>query len=115
MTTSNLRQFKQKLSSVARLWDEQKYDKALHEVESLMQAWPGNAHLPILWASLVQLVESPRHQLDEAKLALQQAMELDKDSPAAAIEMVIFSTTSKIIRGQRQSILPTEWMPLESC
>jgi tetratricopeptide (TPR) repeat protein len=87
MTTSNLRQYKQKLSSVARLWDDQQYDKALHEVESLIQAWPGNAHLHILWASLVQLVESPRHQLDEAKLALQQAMDLDKDSPAAAIEM----------------------------
>jgi hypothetical protein len=84
---SNLRGFKQKLSSVSRLWEEKDYDTALAEVESLRQSWPGNAHLQILWASLVQLQEEPKHDLAEAKRALQQAVALDKGSPAAAIEL----------------------------
>ena len=84
---SNLRGFEQKLSMVSRLWEEEDYDAALTEVESLLKIWPGNAHLHILWASLVQLQENPKHDLDEAKLALQQAVELDKGSPAAAIEL----------------------------
>jgi tetratricopeptide (TPR) repeat protein len=69
------------------LWDEADYDKALAEVESLLEAWPGNAHLHVLRASLVQLQENPKYDLDEAKQALQQAVELDKGSPAAAIEL----------------------------
>ncbi len=84
---SNLRGFKQKLSTVSQLWEDKDYDAALAEVESLLHSWPGNAHLHILWASLVQLQEEPKHELDEAKQALLQAVELDKDSPAAAIEL----------------------------
>jgi lipopolysaccharide biosynthesis regulator YciM len=84
---SNVREFKSKLSAVSRLWDESDYDAALAEVESLLKVWPGNAHLYVLWASLVQLQENPQHDLDEARQALRQAMELDKGSPAAAIEM----------------------------
>ena len=84
---NNLRGFKQKLSTVSRLWEEQQYDTALVEVESLLGIWPGNAHLHILWASLVQLQEDTTHDLDEAKQVLLQAVELDKGSPAAAIEL----------------------------
>src|SRR6266511_2131959 len=84
---SNLRGFKQKLSKVSQLWEVQDYDTALAEVESLLKSWPGNAHLHILWASLVQLQEDPKHGLDEARQALQQAAEFDKGSPAAAIEL----------------------------
>ncbi len=84
---SNLRGFKQKLSNVSRLWEKEDYDTALAEVESLLQIWPGNAHLHILWASLVQLQEDPKHDLNEAKKALRQAVELNKESPAAAIEL----------------------------
>jgi tetratricopeptide (TPR) repeat protein len=84
---SNLRGFKQKLSAVSRLWRDKDYDTALAEVESLLDRWPGNAHLHILWASLVQLQEEPKHELAEAKEALQQAVELDKGSPAAVIEL----------------------------
>jgi lipopolysaccharide biosynthesis regulator YciM len=87
---SNLRGLKQKLSIVSRLWEEKDYDTALAEVESLLKIWPGNAHLYILWASLVQLQEGPKHDLDEAKQALQQAVELDRGSPAAAIELGSF-------------------------
>ena len=84
---NNLRGFKQKLASVSRLWGEQDYDAALAEVESLLESWPGNAHLHVLWASLVQLQDVPHYTLDDAKQALQQAVELDKESPAAAIEL----------------------------
>jgi tetratricopeptide (TPR) repeat protein len=84
---SKLRGFKQKLALVSRLWEEKDYDTALAEVESLLERWPGNVHLLILWASLVQLQEQPGHELDEAKRALQQAVELDRESPAAAIEL----------------------------
>jgi tetratricopeptide (TPR) repeat protein len=84
---SHLRGFKQKLAVVSRLWEEKDYDTALAEVESLLKIWPGNAHLHILWASPVQLQEDPKHDLDEAKQALQRAVEFDKGSPAAAIEL----------------------------
>jgi hypothetical protein len=84
---SNLRAFKQKLATVSRRWQEQAYDAALAEVEALLKTWPGNAHLHILWASLVQLQEGPSHELTEVKRALQEAIELDRGSPAAAIEL----------------------------
>ena len=84
---TDLRRFGRKLSTISRLWEEEDYATAFVEVESLLELWPGNAHLHILWASLVQLQEDPQHDLDEAKQALQQAVELDKGSPAAAIEL----------------------------
>jgi tetratricopeptide (TPR) repeat protein len=83
----NIREFKQRLSTVSRLWDKQQYDAALAEVESLQQSWPGNGHLFVLWASLVQLQERPKNSLGEAKEALKQAMELDRSSPANAIDL----------------------------
>ncbi len=84
---SSLRGFKQKLSTVSRLWDENDYDAAIAQVESMLDIWPGSAHLHVLWASLVQLQENPKHTLAEAKQALHQAVELDKDSPAGLIEL----------------------------
>src|SRR5262249_13629893 len=48
---------------------------------------PGNSHLNVLWAKLVQLQEKPTHPLSDARRALQQAIELDKQSPEAAIEL----------------------------
>ena len=84
---SSMRSFKQKLSTVFRRWDEKKYDTALGEVEALLKAWPGNSQLHVLWASLVQLQEDPKHRLEEVKQALQYALDLDKSSPAAAMEL----------------------------
>jgi tetratricopeptide (TPR) repeat protein len=84
---NNLRGFKQKLAAVSRLWEEKDYDTALTEVETLLESWPGNPQLLVLWASLVQLQENPRHDLEEARRALQQAVELDRESPVAAIEL----------------------------
>ncbi len=56
----------------------------------MLKVWSGNAHLHILWASLVQLQEDPKHSLDEARQSLEQAVELDRSSPAAAIELGYF-------------------------
>lgn len=81
------RSFKQKLSQVFRLWKKEDYDAALGEVESLLTDWPGNAQLHMLWANLVQLQENPKHDLEEVKQTLQQALDLDEDSPAAALEL----------------------------
>lgn len=79
--------FKQQLAQVSRRWEKKAYDAALTEVEAMLQTWPGNAHLHVLWASLVQLQESPAHALDEARQALERAVELDRGSPAAAVEL----------------------------
>jgi len=84
---SSPREFKKKLATVSRLWAEKDYDQALAEVEGLLEVWPGNGHLHILWAGLVQLQERPSHGLDEVKQALQQAVDLEKSSPAGAIEL----------------------------
>ncbi|HUY34846.1 MAG TPA: hypothetical protein VMV69_19020 [Pirellulales bacterium] len=84
---SKVRSFKLGLSTVSRLWAERDYDAALCEVENLLNDWPGNAHLHILWASLVQLQEKPKHGLEEAKQALQRAIDLEKSSPSGAIEL----------------------------
>ncbi len=87
---SNLRGFKHKLSTISRLWEQKDYDTALAEVESLLKVWPGNAHLHILWASLVQLQEDSKYDLEEVKQALQQAVEFDRSSPASTIELAHF-------------------------
>ena len=84
---SSLRGFRQRLSTVTGLWDESHYDEALNEVESMLKSWPGNPHLHVLRACLIQLQEDPKLDLDEAKQALRQAIELDKSSPEASVEL----------------------------
>lgn len=84
---STFRAFKQNLSVISRFWEEKDYDAALEKVEELRQTWPGNSHLHILWASLVQLQEDSKLDLEEAKEALEQAIDLDKSSPASVIEL----------------------------
>ena len=84
---SGIRRFKQKLAAVTRLEDAGEYDSALAGVEALLADWPGNAHLHVLKASLIQLQEAPDYALDDARQALQYAVELDRGSPAAAIEL----------------------------
>jgi tetratricopeptide (TPR) repeat protein len=81
------RSFKQHLSKVFRHWRDEQYDLALSDVEEMLKSWPGNAQLYIFWASLVQLQEAPSHRLEEAKKALQQAIEVDANAPAGPIEL----------------------------
>ena len=75
------------LSDVKSLWQDGQHDRALKRVEELRTNWPGNAHLHVLSAQLVQLAEEPTQTLEDAKRTLQQAVELDKSSPAAAVEL----------------------------
>lgn len=82
--------FAKGLADVSSHWDEGKYDRALKRVSEMRKNWPGNAHLPVLFAKLVQLQDGPTHTLDDAKRALRQAVELDASSPAAAIELGYF-------------------------
>ena len=82
--------FLKALAAVMVYWEDGEYDRALKRLESLREAWPGNAQLQVLWARLVQLQEKPTHSLNDVKRALQQALELDKQSAAAAIELGYF-------------------------
>ncbi|MGL6097615.1 MAG: hypothetical protein ACRC7O_17675, partial [Fimbriiglobus sp.] len=78
---------KPRLSTVTRLWEQGDIDAALGEVERLLETWPGNPHLFVLKATLGQLQDEPRYELSELKRSLQVAVELDKSSPEASIEL----------------------------
>jgi len=83
--------FKRGLANVRRHWRARRYPHALTEVTRLLEQWPDNPQLLILWANLVQLQdEQTGPTLDEAKAALQRAVELDEESPAAWIERGYF-------------------------
>jgi predicted Zn-dependent protease len=82
--------FTKAVSDVTSLLEDEKYDRALKRLEELRKNWPGSAQLQVLWAKLVQLQDEPTHTLSDAKRALQQAVELDKQSPAAVIELGYF-------------------------
>ena len=79
--------FKKALANIFRIWADNDYDTALEEVDALLTTWPGNPQLQILRASLIQLHDHPTSTLDDAKQALQEAVDLDPSSPAAAIEL----------------------------
>ncbi|MCI0703888.1 MAG: hypothetical protein L0241_22755 [Planctomycetia bacterium] len=82
--------FTKGLTEIQSLLEVEKYDRALERLEKLRDAWPGNPQLLIVWSRLVQLQDNPTHTLADAKRALQQAIELDKQSAAAAIELGYF-------------------------
>lgn len=81
------RSFKRDLAKALRRLRDEDYDAALDHLGAMREAWPGNAQVEILWASLVQLQESPDRSLDDAKVALERAIELDENSPVAPIEL----------------------------
>jgi tetratricopeptide (TPR) repeat protein len=82
--------FTKGLSEVVALLEAQKYDRALKRLEEVRKAWPGNAQLNLLWARLVQLQDDPTHTLNDAKQAIQQAIDLDANAPAGSIELGYF-------------------------
>lgn len=82
--------FTKGLSEVTALWEDEKYDRALVRVQEMRKLWPGNSHLYLLSARLIQLQDESKHTLADAKRMLQQAIDLDKQSPAAAIELGCF-------------------------
>jgi tetratricopeptide (TPR) repeat protein len=81
------------LRRVDRHWREGRFDEALAEVESLLQAWPNSSYLLIMRASLTRLQddEDGTPTLEDAKSDLLAAVDLDPDSPAALIELGQFT------------------------
>jgi predicted Zn-dependent protease len=72
---------------IHQLYDDCKFDEAFLEVSRQLDKFPGNVQLKVLWAGLAQLQENPSHSLDEIKRVIQEAMELDDESPIATMEM----------------------------
>jgi predicted Zn-dependent protease len=84
----SLKAFKHGLAKVKRDWLARRYDRALAEVNRLLQEWPDNPHLLVTWADLIQLQDSHEGPtLAEAKAAYQRATELDSESPAPLVEL----------------------------
>lgn len=82
------RSFKQGVAKVRRLWLAEKNEQALAEVSRLLEEWPDNPFLLILWADLVQLQDADKGpNLEDAKKAYRHAVDLDDQSPAALIEL----------------------------
>jgi predicted Zn-dependent protease len=83
--------FKRGVAKVRREWLAERYDRALAEVARLLEEWPDNPHLLVMWADLIQLQErEDGASLDDARTAYQRAAELENDSPAALIELSHF-------------------------
>ncbi len=85
MTT--IRVFKKKLAEAQRLEKRLQYKQALAVVDEMRSVWPGNPRLLMRWARLVQLLEKPGPSLDGARKALEESVDFDNESPAAAIEL----------------------------
>jgi Flp pilus assembly protein TadD len=75
------------LSEVLALREAEDYDRAVRRLEELLKDWPGNAQLHGLLGQLIQLQENPTRSLADARRALQHAIELDRHSPTAAVEL----------------------------
>ncbi len=84
----SIHSFKRGVAKVRRLWLARDYEQALAEVSRLLQDWPDNPYLLIMWADLIQLQgENEGPTLEDAKAAYQRAIALDEKSPAALIEL----------------------------
>ncbi len=87
---------KQGLAKVGREWDDGHYLQALVEVDRLLEISPANPSLLILRAQLIQLQDDAAGSptLDDARLDLKLAADLDERSPVALIELgyLIYAT-----------------------
>jgi len=80
--------FKRGLAKVQREWRARRYDRALVELDELLQDWPENPQLLIMRGQLIQLQEgSEGPSLEQAKAALKRAADLDQESPVALLEL----------------------------
>ena len=80
---------KRGISKVRRLWREERFAKALAEVDRLLSEWPNSPYLLVMRSDLIRLQdeEDGEPTLDDAKADLKLAVALDEDSPAALIEL----------------------------
>jgi tetratricopeptide (TPR) repeat protein len=79
---------KRGLANISRQWRAGRYDRALAGVDRLLKDWPDNPHLLTMRGNLIQLQEKDvGPTLEDAKRALQRAVDLDRESPRALIEL----------------------------
>jgi hypothetical protein len=80
--------FKRGVAKARREWLAKRYDRALAQVDRLLEEWADNPQLLVMWADLVQLQggeDGPT--LEDAKAAYQRAADLDQPSPSALLEL----------------------------
>jgi tetratricopeptide (TPR) repeat protein len=88
MTSSQ--SIKKGISKIFGHWERGDYDQALTDTEVLLKNSPASSQLHVIWASLAQLQESPGHDLQAIKSALEFAVDIDRDSPNPPIELGYF-------------------------
>src|SRR4051794_31636368 len=83
---------KRKMGFVWRLWRQRRYDRALIEVNHLLETRRDNARLLVLRAALIQLQEDDGEtpSLDDARDDLRLAVSLDEKSPESLIDLGYF-------------------------
>jgi tetratricopeptide (TPR) repeat protein len=80
--------FKRGVAQAKREWRAARYDRSLAVVSRLLEEWPDNPQLLTMWGDLVQLQSTQTGPtLDEAKAALERAVELGEESPEAWKEL----------------------------
>src|SRR5215471_11375025 len=87
---------KRGLAYVRRQWRSGRFGRALAKVDQLLKEWPDNSHLLTMRGNLIQLQENEEGPtLNDAKLALQRAVDLDEESPRALIELAYFCNAAE--------------------
>ncbi len=79
-------QFKQGVARIRRHWNAAAYDRALAEVDRLLQSWPDMPRLLVLRAELIQLSDESAPPLAEAQASLRRALDFDDQSLDALVE-----------------------------
>ena len=86
----NASSFEKQLKVISNLWKKKEFDKAFEKTAKLLELWPGNPKLYILWATFLQLQGKPKLLLSKAKKALTEAVVLNPESPIAIIELAYY-------------------------
>ncbi len=85
---------KKDIAKVWQLWRLGQYDRALAEVERLLETRHDNSQLLVMRSQLIRLQDREDKDatptLDDAKADLELAVELDEQSPVALLEMGYF-------------------------
>lgn len=83
--------FRHGLRQIRQEWSQERFDGALAEVERLLTEWPDNPLLLRKRGELIQLqAAAAAPSLDEARLCLRRACELDEECPVPLVELACF-------------------------
>jgi tetratricopeptide (TPR) repeat protein len=79
---------KRGLEAVRRLAKMRHFERAFVKIDQLLKQWPDNPEVLVAWANLLQLQDADvGPPLEEARAALQRAVELDEQAPMPLIEL----------------------------